>query len=820
MSYYSKLNLSTFLVLSVLLAVPGFALGQAPSGATDSKTSDTNASQQKAPDPQVNSTSTNAVPVAKRNLAVQFMRDLAGDQASIWTSPTKLSVSDASWIIPYGGITSALIVTDADYSAHISHNPTTMSHYNTLSNVTVGALIGGAGAMWALSYVNHNSHWRETGYLSAEAAINTFALTEVGKYAFGRERPIQGDGNGNFFSGGVSFPSEHSSIAWAIAGVIAHEYPGPLTKILVYSAAGLVSYSRMRARQHFPSDVFVGGVLGDMVAQDVYSRHYDPELGGEEWLSISQYFKNHLHPSAESAGTPFVPLDSWVYPAIQRLAARGLVHTDYLGLRPWTRIQCTYLTNEAAESLRDRADTGPMDEIVADLRAEFATEFAAFDNGPVNTAKVESVYTRITGINGRPLDDSYHFGQTIINDNGRPFQEGINNVTGFSGYTTFSRFAIYVDGEYQYAPSAPGYPLSVRQVIANVDQNPLQPYRPVDTTNQFVIQQAYISTNIEGWDFSFGRQQLYWGPDYGGAFLYSDNALPMYTFRLSKITPFYLPWILKYLGPMNIDFFFGRPQGNMFPTRPLMHGTKIAFKPTENVMLGFSATDTFGGTGRAMTPSAIFHSFFAYSSSVNYASWDNPGKRNGGFEFTYRLPFVRNWLTLYADSMTPDDPSPVDAPRRAAISPGIYLSKFPHFNKLDLRVEAPYTDIATSRSNGGQYIYWELYYHDLYTNLGYIVGDWVGREAHGVQAWSTYWFTPKTSLQFGYRNQRVSSDFIPHGETIHDASVNLNLWFRKEWNITTLVQYEQWNAPVLATGLQRNWTSSVGVQYWPRNWKK
>src|SRR5208283_4948856 len=164
--------------------------------------------------------------------------------ASIWTSPTKLSLSDASWIIPYGGFTSALIVTDADYSAHISHNPTTMSHYNTLSNVTIGALIGGAGAMWALSYVNHNSHWRETGYLSAEAAINTFALTEVGKYAFGRERPNQGTGNGYFFSGGVSFPSEHSSIAWSIAGVIAHEYPGPLTKILAYTAAGLVSYSR------------------------------------------------------------------------------------------------------------------------------------------------------------------------------------------------------------------------------------------------------------------------------------------------------------------------------------------------------------------------------------------------------------------------------------------------------------------------------------------------------------------------------------------------------------------------------------------------
>ena len=443
-----------------------------------------------------------------------------------------------------------------------------------------------------------------------------------------------------------------------------------------------------------------------------------------------------------------------------------------------------------------------------------------YENGPVSTARVESLYTRVTGISGPPLDDSYHFGQTIINDNGRPYQEGVNNVTGFSGYSTFSRFSIYVDGEYQHAPSTPGYDLAVRQVIANVDQNPLQPSQPIATTNQFIVQQAYLSTNIESWNFSFGRQQLYWGPDYGSAFLFSDNALPIYTFRLSKITPFYMPWLLKYLGPTSVDFFFGRPQGNQFPARPLMHGEKIAFKPTENVMLAFSTTSTFGGVGRAMTPSAIFHSFFSFTSSVNYASWDNPGKRNGGFEFTYRLPYVRDWLTLYADSMTPDDPSPVDAPRRAAVNPGIYLSKVPHFNKLDFRVEGIFTDIATSRSHGGQYIYWELFYHDLYTNQGFLMGSWVGREGKGIQAWSTYWFNPKSNLQFSYRNQRVSSDFIPYGETIHDGSISLNYWLNQEWNVSTLLQYEQWNAPILATGLQKNWTSSVGVQFWPSNWRK
>ena len=545
------------IALAMALAFGGIAKAQDQVVDAANERAEVNTAQQRAStDCQAEAVTVNAVPAANRNFAVQFLRDLGGDQASIWTSPKNLGIADASWMIPVGGITSALIVTDADYSRHISHNPTMISRYNSLSNAGVAALAGGAGAMWILSYTNHNPHWRETGYLAAEAAINTIALTEAGKYAFGRERPLQGNGNGNFFSGGDSFPLDHSAIAWSIAGVVAHEYPGPLTRLLVYSAAGLVSYSRMRALQHFPSDVFVGGLLGDMVAQNVYSRRHDPELGGEEWQSVSQYFRSHLRPSPESAGTPYVSLDSWVYPAIERLAARGLVHSEYLGLRPWTRLECANLTNEAIESLHDRANSEQMNGIVADLRAEFAPEFAAYENGPVNAARVESAYTRVIEISGPPLNDSYHFGQTIINDNGRPYQEGINNVTGFSGYSTFSRFSIYVDGEFQHAPSAPGYDLAVRQVIANVDQNPVQPYQPITTTNQFVIQQAYLSTNIESWNFSFGRQQLYWGPDMRSAFLFSENALPIYTFRLSKITPFYMPWILKYLGPTQASTSF------------------------------------------------------------------------------------------------------------------------------------------------------------------------------------------------------------------------------------------------------------------------
>src|SRR6266478_7152859 len=209
---------------------------------------------------------------SRTGLVGRFVRD----QGEIWTSPAKLRFSDTEWLVPLSGVTAGLFVTDHDFSKHLSQNPTTISHYKTLSNAGVAALVGGAGGMWLLGHASHNEHWSETGFLAGEAALNSLVAVESLKYTLRRERPYQGDGTGPFFQrGGTSFPSEHAAAAWSVAGVIAHEYPNPLVKIVAYGLASLVDYSRVRSRQHFPSDVFVGSILGNLVAQNVYSRHHD-----------------------------------------------------------------------------------------------------------------------------------------------------------------------------------------------------------------------------------------------------------------------------------------------------------------------------------------------------------------------------------------------------------------------------------------------------------------------------------------------------------------------------------------------------------------
>src|SRR5712664_851347 len=270
-------------------------------------------------------------------------------------------------------------------------------------------------------------------------------------------------------------------------------------------------------------------------------------------------------------GSPYVELDSWIYAALERLAALGYIHSEFSDMRPWTRVECARMVQEAGNVLDvDLGGSTEARRFYVTLRNEFQPELGELNGGEgERTVRLESLYSRVTGISGQPLNDSYHFGQTIINNYGRPYQEGLNSYDGFSGYAAAGRFVIYTRGEFQHAPSAPAYPLAARQAIATADGNPLQPATPFPRVDQFRLLDAYAAANLAGWDFSFGKQSLWWAPNYGGALLFSNNAEPIYMARVSRIAPFQLPWIFRLLGPMKWDLFFGKLSGNQYPPRPL-----------------------------------------------------------------------------------------------------------------------------------------------------------------------------------------------------------------------------------------------------------
>ncbi|HET7208392.1 MAG TPA: capsule assembly Wzi family protein [Terriglobales bacterium] len=779
----------------------------------------------------------NAIAKTHEGTQLGLMGRFLDDQRRVWTSPTKLRFSDTEWVVPFSGITAGLFVTDRDFSKHLSQSPTTMSHYKTMSNAGVAALVGGAGGMWLLGHAKHNEHWSETGFLAGESALNSLVMVEGLKYSLRRERPYQGNGSGAFFqSGGTSFPSEHAAAAWSVAGVIAHEYPGPLTKIMAYGLASLVDISRVKARQHFPSDVVVGSVIGNLVAQDIYSRHHDFDLGGGEWRSISQIFRGDGTHSPANQGSPYVPLDSWIYPALDRLAAMGLIDSGFAGMRPWTRRECARLLSEAEDKVGNiEGESTEAPKLVSLLERELlpATQGLAGDD---NTAfRVESIYTRTEHISGMPLTDGYDFAQTQFNDFGRPYGEGWSTASGFSSYATSGRWVAYVRGEVQTAPSIPALPLSTREVIAGLDSLPLPPAAPHPAVTQAALLDAYVGLMVSDWQISFGRQSLWWGTGEGalseGTSLdLSNNAQPIDMLRITRTTPLKLPSILGWLGPMKTEFFLGRLSGYEFifsplglsgqwgqalADQPFIHGQHFGFKPTRNFEFGFYRTTIFGGEVYPFTTHALIASLFDTGNSPAGAA-DKPGKRTSGLDLSYRLPRLRNWVTLYADGFTYDEFSPIAYPTWSAWHSGMYFPHLPRLPKSDLRVEGVYTDIPKiGGANGPGTWYSNGTWKNGYTNKGNIMGSWVGRGGQGAQAWTNYWFNARSRLQLNFRHQKVSKEFVPGGGSLTDVGIKGDYSLRPNLSVSVSVQSERWLFPVIQPNASRNVTTAVQILFEP-----
>ena len=78
-----------------------------------------------------------------------------------------------------------------------------------------------AAGFYASGLVTHDKKLIETGALSLEALVSADVVTIGLKAAVRQERPNQGDHGGHFEKGGSSFPSGHSTQAWALAAVLA-----------------------------------------------------------------------------------------------------------------------------------------------------------------------------------------------------------------------------------------------------------------------------------------------------------------------------------------------------------------------------------------------------------------------------------------------------------------------------------------------------------------------------------------------------------------------------------------------------------------------
>ena len=752
------------------------------------------------------------------HLFTPFFKHLASDQKDFWTSPTRFKVKDLRWMVPFAGTTAGFIASDSWFSKQVPDKPNQLNRSLNISDYSTYAFIGAGGGAFLLGKMTNNDHLSETGLLSGEAAINSTAVTYLFKEITQRPRPKQDNGNGTFFQGGASFTSEHSAIAWSIASVMAHEYPGTLSKLLAYGLASTVTMTRVTAKQHFPADVVVGSVLGWYFGRQAYRAHHDPSLSGAAWGNFYEE-KTESPRNPSYMASPYVPLDSWVYASFDRLIALGYVKSAHLGIRPWTRMECARMLDEAGEQFAGEDSSDQASAIIHDLSNEFSEEHARLDGAANLGVDLDSAYARLTGISGRPLRDGYHFGQTITNDYGRPYGEGFNSISGVSAHAVAGPMAFDIQGEYQHAPGTSSDPPGVLQAIAAADFN-VPVSNALSSVDRFDVIQGTVALNLNKVQISFGKQSQWLGVGESGPLLMSNNAEPMLMLKIDSVSPYKIPLFSSIFGPIRSEFFMGQQAGHIFEVngntllgpgnispQPYVHGFKFSFKPTDNLEFGMGVTAQFVGPGLPFTWHNFLRTYFAHTSGTN-----NPGKRVSEFDFTYRFPGLRKWLTVYNDSMVVDEFSPIGS-TRPTLNPGIYLPQIPKIPRLELRAEGLHESITDEFAPG--FVYYGLRrYRSGYTNNGLLMGNWIGRAGRGGQGWLTYSFSPRSRLQLGYRQQMVSKDFIGGGR-LNDYSARGEFMVGRDLGVSGLVQYEHWWFPVISTTAQSNVTASFQVTFYP-----
>lgn len=220
---------------------------------------------------------------------------LAEDAASFFTAPLRFSGTD--WLIAAGvaGGTIGLIYLDEK-----AQNAFTRKDAGTLNKdfwdiPTSFGIIGYANifsfGVYAGGLISGERSVRVTGRLLVESLFLS-GITVMGvRFIAGRVRPYYNEGAYRFkglqpSNEFQSFPSGHTTVAFAISTVLAERFDNTFARIGFYGISTLTAFARVYNNQHWVSDVVVGALLGFGAGRYVVHKEREREAGEETFLSI------------------------------------------------------------------------------------------------------------------------------------------------------------------------------------------------------------------------------------------------------------------------------------------------------------------------------------------------------------------------------------------------------------------------------------------------------------------------------------------------------------------------------------------------------
>ena len=137
--------------------------------------------------------------------------------------------------------------------------------WKLISNSVVPISLATPITLFTVGLATHDKELRTKSYEAGVSFLLATALSSSLKIAFKRPRPFttypdiitkKSDG------GSYSFPSGHTTAAFATATSLTLAFPKWYVAVPAYTYAAAVAYSRMYLGVHYPSDVLGGMIIG------------------------------------------------------------------------------------------------------------------------------------------------------------------------------------------------------------------------------------------------------------------------------------------------------------------------------------------------------------------------------------------------------------------------------------------------------------------------------------------------------------------------------------------------------------------------------
>jgi membrane-associated phospholipid phosphatase len=198
------------------------------------------------------------------------------DTKLYFTSPLRWDTED--WLF-FGGAVAAIGAShqyDGNVRRHFAGDSPVLNGqdpHSTRDAIPAAALLLGT---WAYAALSDSQDGRRETFTMLEAAAFSSVTAEGIKFAAGRARPNESNRVDDWRAGGSSFPSLHTTAAFAIGTVLAESGGDDVRwvrRILGYGVAGATAYIRVHDNAHWLSDTVAGAALGAASARFAMHRN-------------------------------------------------------------------------------------------------------------------------------------------------------------------------------------------------------------------------------------------------------------------------------------------------------------------------------------------------------------------------------------------------------------------------------------------------------------------------------------------------------------------------------------------------------------------